>query len=1381
VKRPSLTTSVEDALNAEWTLLKFISTSDDPTVLGTMVEKIEDGGRTEDRVRHDYTGRYPLELLQNGHDACEYADRPGAIRIVVTDTALLVANEGVSFTPKRVRSLVRLGSSEKGEDHGRRATIGYKGVGFTSVFEITDRPQIFGAEIAFELNRERAERRVQDILGFRPEQVPARSYPFRITPDDAEGDQEHVEKLLGGGCATVIRLPYRVAGARDRVVSDVERSVRPEALLFLPALRELELTTPDGTITWTRSFGRATGRGRLVHVSASSGERQSWLVASGSIPVTAGTIAGLEDALWRKVRRLSHAVALPWRAGRPDDQAAPSHVHVYFPTDDALGRAVLVNGDFYIDSSRRHIETEGPAGDMNELLGAAVSKAAARLAESVADSGDRLLGSLAESDVPSGFGNRLGELLVEQLAKARIVRSANEGARHRRPADTKRLALASVKRERDLLPLLRPVTDLVRPGDDVGLAGDLLERLGSVRLSGAEIASRVAVSGNEIDYEAGLRTLIRWTTELDTADREKVTDALGGRPILRDTAGRPTMARGLALRGSDLPPLPKPFRREEVALPEGSQFGSFALVVGVEDMTPARAAEIVIGGLRSLDFSARPRVAREVHDFLRGVWPRWPKEVERLGNRLGAVPVPARGLRARRTVWRRADEVYFPHGWSGSREVESLYGSLGSEDFLAVPIPKSRGERRAAAAFYRALGVRHRPRVWRRSGKTDDWAWHRELKHFASWKSARGISEAFQCDIHTQSPFHVSTPVLDRLDLLMDSGHRETLAALARYLSSVEKPYGADAEVYCAAVSHYVPAKRKTPEGYQSWRLRTASWVPVRNDPTGAHSRPPTEAWTGSRLPQWLLVPQARLKAGSTRGLHLISAEAPGARAVEVALRDLERVFPDLENAPEPVARTADWLMRRADRGQQHADRVDPPPPFPAFNNGRLTWSANPVIVDLPDIPAALDVEALQAGHWRGLRRGYGLRRASEILNHDLGVGSRIARARLLGKGHRAQLAALLTSQGADENKVATRLARLEDKAVGYVQVRYGLDGGPLGLAVEKPYHLDLKRSRRGSVIGARLYWCPPISDAARIALGRELAYYLDLPPALHPSVSLFLTAPEAVLETEDVTSDDIAEAGRRVERHRRRGAEDEAEIFDLDDVTPPEAYEETGEDGESEGAAEVDRASEPPTGDSSSEPDADTEGSSLPELDHASVESHDIDRVESVIPPEPPSREGGSGGRTGGTGGRTDWARLEHERRLYGRRGEEVAYYDERRRLAGRGVDPDLVKWVSRENELSPYDLKSVDDDGGPRYIEVKSTTGDDPSDPFPISTPELRFAMRHRRRYWIYRVVDVKDASPTVWRYHEPIADLEAERGYLRMSKALLALPHPHSTSAT
>lgn len=55
----------------------------------------------------------------------------------------------------------------------------------------------------------------------------------------------------------------------------------------------------------------------------------------------------------------------------------------------------------------------------------------------------------------------------------------------------------------------------------------------------------------------------------------------------------------------------------------------------------------------------------------------------------------------------------------------------------------------------------------------------------------------------------------------------------------------------------------------------------------------------------------------------------------------------------------------------------------------------------------------------------------------------------------------------------------------------------------------------------------------------------------------------------------------------------------------------------------------------------------------------------------------------------------------------------------------------------------KKVRDIGRRGDIEVKSTTGDDPTAPFLISQSELVEALRRRESYFIYRVTDVESAA--------------------------------------
>lgn len=1366
----SLTESIDKALDAPWILLDHIG-GGDPIVRAQALDNIEDAGRTEDRVRHDYAGRYPLELLQNAHDACADAQRRGAVRFAVSESALIVANEGVPFTPERVRSLVRLGSSPKVPQRGRRETIGYKGIGFTAVFEVTDRPQIISRDVAFELDRLRAQRQVRRVLGITPAQVPARGFPFRLEDAAWKEDSNQIRAFIDNGAVTVIRLPLRKNRTAAELEQRLHETISPEVLLFMPWVNEIEIVLREGSERWTRSTGKRVGAGRLIHLRASDGEARSWLVATTSVRVSREQMEALEDPLWSGVRELGAAVALPWRKGVRAD-AGTQKLHVYFPTDDELGRALLIHGDFYIDSGRRHIEAQGAGGEVSQSVAVAAAKLVAELSESIADQGQPLLKCLGETNRVAGFGETMGKLLEDALRTARIARPA-DGSPPRRPSTITRLGMRSMKLERDLVPLLRPTKDLLQPGDDEGPAGELLERLGAEKLSWDEIASRVDLSKADVAYPVALRILARWLDFLDESDRKTVAERLKLQSIVQDKQGRWCRPIAVVIGRPDSPDLPSRLRKTELSVPSGTAIRRLTKALDIPELTVAAALDIVIDAVNNKGFGDRASEARQVHTFMQQTWKHARRELEARSKELGRMSIPARLARGRRTEWRRADRVYFPAQWTGNSLLETLYGRFGQPEFLGETPPDQGPAQRSAAAFYSTLGVASEPRMKRWAGTTHQSSWRRDLVDFDRWESLDEVQAALVCDAgHYRPARRIVFSCLDRLDELL-TGDLKTAGALARYLSSTGSPLGTDADVSCTAQSHYGSAHHKRAIGYQRWLIETAAWLPVRNDPSGGDRRPPSEAWTGTRLPSWLMVPQARLRPESARGFRVVNAERPGAESIELALRDLEGHFPELADAPDAVIRSSTWLLKRLDRAHQRSHASSSAPPLPSTIDGQLAWSTTPLIPDLTALDAFPSIEILPAGTWHGLRRGYQLRRASEVVKHELEVGPRIRAARLLSRDQQARLAALLASQGADEDRVATRLARLKEFAVSSLHLSYTFDGQSSSKYLERPFHLDLHRDRANHIIGASLFVRPPTSPAARIALGRDLASYLDV-PELHASIALFLTNSDAVIESENLSSEDIAEAKRRVESHVRGKEETDEAEFSVDDLVDPFADALSDDEGVDQVGRDEDSVT--PRGADSSRQDAgeeDREASrELPPLDHDSAGAIDVvGQTLAVIMPE--SRRSRVPGTGGGGSRKVDWTQLERDRRLYGRRGEERVYENERRRLKQGGWDPELVKWISCNDELSPYDIQSVDEDGGFRYIEVKATTSDDPSEPFPISTPELRFAMQHRTNYFIYRVTEVKSARPLIYRYRDPLGDVEAQRGYITMSQALMALP--------
>jgi len=288
----------------------------------------------------------------------------------VGESALLVANQGVPFTHNRIKSLVRYGASDKVVGKWQRGLIGYKGVGFTSVFEVSDNPQIDSTTATFEFDRKRAKKTVRDTLGKTPKDVPTRYFPFHpLSPEAFGDDHEVVEDLKQKGAISIIRLPYRTKFDQKRVWKDILDSIHPEVLLFMEHLEGFEVSDGEETISWFRENSRKIGAGQLVHLHPNEGDTRSWVIARDAAKPSKRLLVSLDDPLWTESNLLNVAIALPWEKGlgvRPRGETPP--LHVYYPTKDRLGRELLIHGDFYVDSTRKRIETDGPGGEVSRLV-----------------------------------------------------------------------------------------------------------------------------------------------------------------------------------------------------------------------------------------------------------------------------------------------------------------------------------------------------------------------------------------------------------------------------------------------------------------------------------------------------------------------------------------------------------------------------------------------------------------------------------------------------------------------------------------------------------------------------------------------------------------------------------------------------------------------------------------------------------------------------------------------------------------------------------------------------------------------------------------------------------------------------------------------------
>ena len=178
-----------------------------------------------------------------------------------------------------------------------------------------------------------------------------------------------------------------------------------------------------------------------------------------------------------------------------------------------------------------------------------------------------------------------------------------------------------------------------------------------------------------------------------------------------------------------------------------------------------------------------------------------------------------------------------------------------------------------------------------------------------------------------------------------------------------------------------------------------------------------------------------------------------------------------------------------------------------------------------------------------------------------------------------------------------------------------------------------------------------------------------------------------------------------------------------------------------------------------------------LPPLDLTGITLTDVDAAEV----DAKERAGGPGGGGLGAPGPVDHDQADRRQREIGRRGERVAFDKERERVHAFGGDPAVVRWRSQHHPFAPYDIESIDEDGQRIYIEVKATTGEDPSGSFTISQAELLEALRHRSCFYIYRVTSTATATPQVHRYRDPAHLLAEGRAALHLADARLSLGKP------
>ncbi len=767
----------------------------------TQLEQWEDLANAEESLKREYGGRYLFELLQNADDAMTdklevvgpnaFQVELNRVTIILTDDSILVANDGLPFGSENTKALCRLYNSTKSASK----QIGHKGIGFKSVLEVTDNPEVYSSDYAFGFDRREfaAEvRRITKNSNVDPESLQVLRVPFtrRLSRLPAT-DQQHIQALLNDEYATVIRLPLKSTVSADSVAAQIRATVRPELLLFLESTKQLLIQMPDGETTeyWYKTENRQELFTKRPFQKVNLWSRKNgrtelescWLLlASGKMPIPDPGIVKDLGRAWEEVKAVKCAVAFRLTSdGKALDTNQPEQkFSVYFPTEEQSGLHFLLNADLYIEAARKDIRLNDFNKWLAELMALYVATTGANALRSQFPGDPAIVDVLAPLRKPgrefSSFFYDKYLLALSQTAfvpdeqggyhvpeNIRLSPKGTDSAHFRRlfPPDCFNAHVNWV------YPLLE-VEKRERDRHDPFL---LLEELGSREITIGEMAVLLGDGPPKHlvkEKATFLQFLVNWWNQLVERERKQLKLVLEKCAIIPTQHGWQAPTSGHIFQAN--------LRDEaEIDVPVGFHFALVPLEAYGSDRaydgyTVNFLTAIGVGRYQAVDILRQSifpvmtsqdqfkRLLNENHEavyvgyqILKAYRDREISGVQFKDIRT-QVFVPCHHIdQPDKLLWKPAYQVYFTQYWIGNDDLEVLYGSFSDAYFLSkvpqfFPI-NDEGERESWFDFFTWLGVNQAPRLL--SGKNTD-LWninHKQhaLANHSRWHEYVSIYEHF--------------------------------------------------------------------------------------------------------------------------------------------------------------------------------------------------------------------------------------------------------------------------------------------------------------------------------------------------------------------------------------------------------------------------------------------------------------------------------------------------------------------------------------------------------------------------------------------------------------------------------------------------------------
>ena len=171
---------------------------------------------------------FVLEFIQNAEDAGLNLNNEGYFRIKLNKQRIKIIHNGAPFLENDLRSICGIASSKKPE----KGTLGYLGIGFKSVFKVSDAPEIYSGGFQFKFDRNYEEQYPDDT-------------PWHVIPIWIETPSEIIDPDQ-----TTFIIPFRDASHYDMLLEEVGK-LNIQLYLFLRWLKKIDIKDEVSGREWT--------------------------------------------------------------------------------------------------------------------------------------------------------------------------------------------------------------------------------------------------------------------------------------------------------------------------------------------------------------------------------------------------------------------------------------------------------------------------------------------------------------------------------------------------------------------------------------------------------------------------------------------------------------------------------------------------------------------------------------------------------------------------------------------------------------------------------------------------------------------------------------------------------------------------------------------------------------------------------------------------------------------------------------------------------------------------------------------------------------------------------------------------------------------------